>query len=50
MTESSKKMEDIYEEFTNQVDRINYLIKQVVVLFIHFYFPFVRNKVEFINN
>ncbi|XP_060820502.1 uncharacterized protein LOC132909597 [Bombus pascuorum] len=28
MTESSKKMEDIYEEFSNQVDRINYLIKQ----------------------
>lgn len=32
MSQSSKKIEDVYEEFNNQADRINYLIKRVIIL------------------
>lgn len=30
MSQSSKKIEEVYEEF-NQADRINYLIKKVII-------------------
>ncbi|XP_026297079.1 uncharacterized protein LOC113218845, partial [Apis mellifera] len=32
MSQSSKKIEDVYEEFNNQADRINYLIKRFTEL------------------
>lgn len=42
MIESSEKIQDIYEELDN-ADRINYLIKQVFVLFMYLYFRFVQS-------
>lgn len=48
MIESSEKIQDIYEELDN-ADRINYLIKQVFVLFMYLYFRFVQSEVVSTN-
>lgn len=40
MSQSSKKIEKVYEEFNNQADRINYLIKKVIILLKLFYLLF----------
>lgn len=32
MSQPFKKIEEVYEEFNNQADRINYLIKRVIIL------------------
>ena len=48
MIESSEKIQNIYEELDN-ADRINYLIKQVFVLFMYLYFRFVQSEVVSTN-